>query len=173
MNKITGIYSNRIKKRNLLVMPVRIVCTLIMSATYYWLARGSNTLKKEVMERKMKTLDKLRARKNILLGQVEQIVLLAILHRLNRAYGTEINNEIEVKTGIKLTVGALYSTLDRMVQKDLIICVDSAGVDATQSSKSRRYFSITTRGRQLLDESINIVQKMKGDIDIWAIPSVA
>jgi DNA-binding PadR family transcriptional regulator len=118
----------------------------------------------KLMPNKMKTLDnKLRARKHILLGQIEQVVLLAILHRLNRAYGIEINKEIEVRTGIKLTVGALYSTLDRMEQKGLINCVDS---ELSSNSRSRRYFSVTIKGRQLLNESIDVVQKMRGDVDI-------
>jgi DNA-binding PadR family transcriptional regulator len=121
----------------------------------------------------MKTLSgKLRARKNILLGQVEQVILFAILHRLNRAYGIEIKDEIEKRTGIKLTVGALYSTLDRMVQKDIITCVD-ADTEVTQNTRVRRYFSVTTKGRQLLNESVDIAQKMREGLDISAIPAIA
>jgi PadR family transcriptional regulator PadR len=118
----------------------------------------------------MKTLTgKLRSRKNVLIGQVEQVILLAILHRLNNAYGIEIKDEIENRIGVKLTVGALYSTLDRMVQKDILTCID-AEVD---NSKSRKYFSVTQRGRYLLHESIEIAKKMRGDVDILAIPGVA
>lgn len=112
---------------------------------------------------------KLRSRKNILLGQIEQIILLAILHRSNHAYSIDINDEIERRTGIKLTVGAMYSTLDRMVKKDLITCIDVDN-EVAQNSRSRRYFSVTTRGRHLLHESIDIARKMQERIDILAIP---
>lgn len=120
----------------------------------------------------MLTGGKLRSRKNIPIGQVEQVVLLAILHRLNRAYGADINDEIEGRTGIKLTVGALYSTLDRMVQKDIIVCVDT-NADLAQGTRSRRYFSVTNKGRQLLYEAIDISERMKGNLDVLGVPAIA
>lgn len=117
----------------------------------------------------MNTLGKLRSRKHVLIGQVEQVILLAILRRLNSAYGIEISDEIEKRIDIKLTVGALYSTLDRMVQKDLITFIDAE----SQNSKSRKYFSVTTKGRQLLSESLEITKKMQENVDIFGIPVVA
>lgn len=112
----------------------------------------------------MNTLtSKLRSRKNVLIGQVEQVILLAILHRLNSAYGLEIKDEIEGRIAIKLTVGALYSTLDRMVRKGLIECIDS---EEPTNPKSRKYFSVTSRGKKLLQESIELTEKMRSGLDI-------
>ena len=48
------------------------------------------------------------------LGEFEQIVLLAIVRLADEAYGVPIRLEIERRTGRALTVGALYSTLDRL-----------------------------------------------------------
>ena len=48
------------------------------------------------------------------LGELEQIVLLAILRVGPDAYGVPIRQEIEARTGRALTVGALYRTLDRL-----------------------------------------------------------
>jgi DNA-binding PadR family transcriptional regulator len=115
---------------------------------------------------KMNTLiGKLRSRKNVLIGQIEQIILLAILHRSNHAYGIEIKDEIMNKIQVELTSGALYTTLDRMVRKGLIMCVDPEEIADFKSS--RKYFSVTTKGKQILQESISIVDEMRGDLDLF------
>src|SRR4029453_15067120 len=54
------------------------------------------------------------------LGEVEQIVLLAVLRLGDDAYGVPIRLEIERRTGRALTVGALYRTLDRLQNKSYI-----------------------------------------------------
>ena len=51
------------------------------------------------------------------LGEFEQIVLLAVLRLADSAYGVPIRREIEERGGRKVTVGALYSTLDRLEAK--------------------------------------------------------
>jgi len=51
------------------------------------------------------------------LGEFEQIVLLAVLRLGKDAYGVPIRREIEKRCGRKVTVGALYSTLDRLEAK--------------------------------------------------------
>src|SRR5688500_19681164 len=51
------------------------------------------------------------------LGELEQIVLLAVLRLGEDAYGVPIRSEIERRTGRSLTVGALYRTLDRLENK--------------------------------------------------------
>lgn len=51
------------------------------------------------------------------LGEFGQIVLLAILRLGEGAYGVPIRHEIEKRTGRHVSVGALYSTLDRLESK--------------------------------------------------------
>lgn len=109
-------------------------------------------------------VNKLRSRKNLPIGQIEQIILFAILHRLNHAYSIDIKDEIQNRSGINLTIGALYSTLDRMVKKELITFQD---IDVENSKvKSRKCFSVSNKGRQLLRETIDITEKMQGQLDI-------
>ena len=54
------------------------------------------------------------------LGELEQIVLLAVLRLGEDAYGVPIRLEIERRTGRSLTVGALYRTLDRLEAKGYV-----------------------------------------------------
>ena len=73
------------------------------------------------------------------LGELEQIVLLAILRLGDDAYGVPIGLEIEKRTGRSLTVGALYRTLDRLEDKGY---VSSWFGDPTpeRGGRSKRYF---------------------------------
>jgi PadR family transcriptional regulator PadR len=75
------------------------------------------------------------------LGELEQIVLLAILRLGDEAYGVPIRLEIERRTGRALSVGALYRTLDRLEDKGY---VSSAFSDPTpeRGGRSKRYFKV-------------------------------
>ena len=54
------------------------------------------------------------------LGEFEQMVLLAILHVGDEAYGVPIVEEIERRTGRSASRAAVYVTLRRLEKKGLI-----------------------------------------------------
>jgi DNA-binding PadR family transcriptional regulator len=83
------------------------------------------------------------------LGEFEQIVLLAILRLAESAYGVPIRHEIEKRADRKVTVGALYSTLDRLEAKGY---VSSWFADPTgeRGGRSRRYFRVEPLGIEAL-----------------------
>jgi PadR family transcriptional regulator, regulatory protein PadR len=86
------------------------------------------------------------------LGEFEQIVLLAVLRLGDHSYGVPVRHEIENRTGRSLTVGALYSTLERLEQKGY---VTSHYGDPTpeRGGRSRRYFKIRPLGLRVLRET--------------------
>ena len=86
------------------------------------------------------------------LGELEQIVLLAVLRLGEDAYGVPIRLEIERRTGRALTVGALYRTLDRLEAKGY---VTSWFGDPTpeRGGRSKRYFKIRPIGLRTLRAS--------------------
>jgi DNA-binding PadR family transcriptional regulator len=53
-------------------------------------------------------------------GEFEQLVLIAIVRLEDDAYGATIRREIEARTGRRLTISAVYTTLDRLEQKGLL-----------------------------------------------------
>jgi DNA-binding PadR family transcriptional regulator len=93
------------------------------------------------------------------LGEFEQIVLLAVLRLGEDAYGVPIRSEIERRTGRSLTVGALYSTLDRLEHKGL---VSSRFSDPTpeRGGRSKRYFSVRPLGLRTLRASRDALAAM-------------
>jgi PadR family transcriptional regulator PadR len=93
------------------------------------------------------------------LGELEQIVLLAVLRVGEDAYGVPIRLEIERRTGRSLTVGALYRTLDRLEAKGY---VTSWFGDPTpeRGGRSKRYFKVRPAGLRALRASRDALTAM-------------
>jgi PadR family transcriptional regulator PadR len=93
------------------------------------------------------------------LGELEQIVLLAVLRTGLNAYGVPIRQEIEERTGRSLTVGALYRTLDRLEQKGYVA---SWFGDPTpeRGGRSKRYFKVRPAGLRALRASRDALAAM-------------
>jgi DNA-binding PadR family transcriptional regulator len=79
------------------------------------------------------------------LGEVEQLVLLAVLRLDGDAYAVPIRDLIERQTGIALARGSIYITLDRLERKGL---VESAMSEPTPEpgGKARRVFRLRPAG---------------------------
>lgn len=95
----------------------------------------------------------------IYLGEFEQIVLLAILRLGEKAYGVPIRAEIENRAHRKVTVGALYSTLDRLEAKRLVHSW-FADPTAQRGGRSKRYFKLLPAGVEALSQSRAVFNSM-------------
>lgn len=100
-----------------------------------------------------------------LLGEFEQIVLLAILRLGENAYGVTIRSEIAACTKRQPTPGALYTTLDRMEQKGL---VQSWLGDPTpqRGGRAKRYFVVTRKGRIAVISAQRSYQSLLQGLDL-------
>ncbi len=92
------------------------------------------------------------------LGEFEQIVLLAVLRLGEKAYGVPIRAEIESRAGRKVTVGALYATLDRLEAKGLVHSW-FADPTAQRGGRSKRYFKLLPAGVTALSGSRAVFEK--------------
>ena len=79
------------------------------------------------------------------LGEVEQLVLLAVLRLEGTAYAVPIRDLIQRQTGLALARGSIYITVDRLERKGL---VESQMSDPTPEpgGKARRVFRIRPAG---------------------------
>jgi DNA-binding PadR family transcriptional regulator len=93
------------------------------------------------------------------LGELEQIVLLAVVRLAEDAYGVPIRREIEKRADRKVTVGALYSTLDRLEAKGYLTSW-FADPTAERGGRSRRYFRIEPRGIEALAHAKEMFDRM-------------
>lgn len=99
------------------------------------------------------------ANQSNLLGPHEQVVLLAIVHAGDDAYGMTIRREVEERSGRTLSIGAVYTTLDRLQRKGY---VRSRMGDATpeRGGRAKRHYRITAKGEHALRESRQLLQSM-------------
>jgi DNA-binding PadR family transcriptional regulator len=96
------------------------------------------------------------------LGDLEQIVLLAVLRLGDRAYTVPILEEIEAQSGRKVARGALYTALDRLETKG---CLRSRLGDPLpeRGGRPRRYFTVTPAAvRALKDSRLALMRLWRG-----------
>ena len=85
------------------------------------------------------------------LGEFEELVLLTIAAFNNKAYGVLIKEEIEKRTERKVSMGAMYTSLGRLENKNLITSEWGDSVPE-RGGKRKRLFSITAAGKEALLE---------------------
>ena len=98
------------------------------------------------------------------LGEFEQIVLLAILRLRDEAYAIPVREEIETRTGRRVSRGALYTALDRLEAKR---CLRSRMSDPLpeRGGRSRRYFTVTPAGLAALRASRRALRQLWQGLD--------
>ena len=97
--------------------------------------------------------------RDIYLGELEQIVLLAVLRLGDAAYAVPILEQIEEQTGRQLARGALYTALDRLETKG---CLRSRVGEPLpeRGGRSRRYFSVTPAAVRALKQSKHALMRL-------------
>ena len=93
------------------------------------------------------------------LGAFEQQILLALMHLGADAYGLTIREAIEARTGRAVSAGALYTALDRLETRGLVI---SRLGDPTpqRGGKRKRLYTVQPAGERALTEAYDSLQLM-------------
>jgi DNA-binding PadR family transcriptional regulator len=93
------------------------------------------------------------------LGNLELLVLLALMRLGDNAYGVLISREIDEATGRGVALGSVYATLERLAAKGL---VSSSLGDPTpeRGGRAKRYFQITAKGLREVRETQRALTSM-------------
>lgn len=93
------------------------------------------------------------------LGEFELMLLLAVIHLGDDAYGVPISRELEAHRGRTVSVGSVYAALERLETKGLV--TSSLG-DPTpeRGGKAKRYFRITKEGLHQVQETRRVLTKL-------------
>jgi DNA-binding PadR family transcriptional regulator len=99
------------------------------------------------------------------LGEFEHIVVLALLRLADQAYGVTVRQEIEVRTGREVSIGAIYATLDRLETKGY---VKSHLGDPTpeRGGRSKRFFHVTAKGVAAVNRTHRALRSMTKGLDL-------
>lgn len=87
--------------------------------------------------------------KRTFLGQMELMVLLALVRLGDDAYGVPISKELRNTAGTEVALGRVYAALERLEQKKFVL---STLGDSTpeRGGRAKRYFRVTPRGLRAL-----------------------
>jgi DNA-binding PadR family transcriptional regulator len=99
-----------------------------------------------------------------ILGEFEQLVLLAILRLAPDAYGVSIAAELEARAGRRVSRGALYTTLDRLETKGLVRWKFAQGA-VERDYLPRRCYVVSERGLSALRASRQVLRRMWSGLD--------
>lgn len=87
------------------------------------------------------------------------VVLMAVLHVGADAFGSAIRDDLEARSGRRVSRGAVYITLDRLQEKGLL--TSTLGEASTaRGMRPRRYFRLTPQGLSTLKSSLGLVARM-------------
>jgi len=93
------------------------------------------------------------------LGEFELMILLAVIHLGDDAYGVPISRELERHRGRGVSVGSVYAALERMEAKGLVA---STLGDPTpeRGGKAKRYFTVTKAGLRQVHETRRVLSRL-------------
>jgi len=86
------------------------------------------------------------------LGDLEQMILLAVLRLGDRAFALAVMRELDREVGRKVSRGSLYKTLERLREKGMVAWRTEDGTPE-RGGRLRRVFSVTPDGVSALSES--------------------
>ena len=95
------------------------------------------------------------------MGALEQEVLRAILRRGNDAYGMEVREEIEARTGRPVSYGDVYTCLDRL-EAEGYASSRVGEVTRERGGRARKYFRVEPVGQHALRATRGTVPVARG-----------
>ncbi len=99
-----------------------------------------------------------------ILGELEQLVLLALIRLGNGAYGAAILKEIKDRTGRDVSTGSCYMALGRLEDKKMI--ASYVGLPTRQrGGRRRRHYLIDKEGERALGRAWRAVRAMSDGIE--------
>ncbi|MEZ5492303.1 MAG: PadR family transcriptional regulator [Gammaproteobacteria bacterium] len=85
------------------------------------------------------------------LGEFEHIVLLTLIRLGDDAYGMSVRATIHELIGRDISIGAIYTTLDRLQEKGFVKSRKGEST-ARRGGRAKKYFAVTDSGRRALKE---------------------
>jgi PadR family transcriptional regulator PadR len=98
------------------------------------------------------------------LGEFEQLVLLGVLQSGDDAYGVPVWRTIETRTVRKVSLAAVYKTLDRLEAKGAVRSRVGEPT-AERGGRAKRVYQVTPPGLRALRASLTAVRRMTAGLD--------
>jgi PadR family transcriptional regulator PadR len=102
--------------------------------------------------------------KGTYLGDFEQLVMLALMRLGDRAYGMTVRRQLEEIADRRVSLGAIYATLDRLEDKGLVRSV-LAVAGPERRGRAKRFFKVNAPGVKALRNSLASLDRMRSGLD--------
>jgi len=100
----------------------------------------------------------------LVLGEFEQLVLLALLRLGNGAYGASIRREIKDLTKRDVPIGSVYVTLARLERKKMV--VSYVGLPSKErGGRRRKHYLMNEPGQRALGRAYRAVKAMSQGLE--------
>ena len=93
------------------------------------------------------------------LGELEQLLLMALLRRDGEASGIDLRAELADRTGRSVLPGAVYTIMERMRERGLVTAFTGEATPE-RGGRRRKYYRITPAGERALAASYRQVERM-------------
>ena len=93
------------------------------------------------------------------IGDLEVMVMLALLRLGDNAYGVPISQEIEQQSGREVALGSVYATLERLEGRGLVSSYLGKPT-AERGGKAKRYFRVTQNGLRQVRQTRQVLMKL-------------
>jgi PadR family transcriptional regulator PadR len=105
-----------------------------------------------------------------MLGELEQLVLLAVMRVGTDAYGVPVHDEIQTRAGRDLTLGTIYKTLSRLEDKGLVTSRIGEPTSERGGRRTRCYL-VTAAGKRSLHATFTTLRHMARGLDVGLEPT--
>jgi DNA-binding PadR family transcriptional regulator len=93
------------------------------------------------------------------LGELEQLVLIALLRLGDQGYGVSVQREIAAHAHRSLSFATIYTTLNRLEGKGLVVA-RLGEATAERGGRRKTYFSLSSAGRSAVQASLRALRTM-------------
>src|SRR5215472_4250502 len=94
-----------------------------------------------------------------IVGEFEQLVMLALLRQEAEAYGMSLAADITERTGRDVSIGAVYKALDRLAAKGWVL--SRVGEPTPErGGRRKKYFRLSGSGQRALRQSLAALRSM-------------
>lgn len=97
-------------------------------------------------------------------GEFEQLVLLALVRLGNGTYGAAIHRDIQERTQREVAAGTLYVTLARLENKAMIVSYVGSPT-RERGGRRRKHYVLATRGEQALGRAYRTFKAMSQGLE--------
>ena len=98
-------------------------------------------------------------------GELEQLVLLAVMQAGDDAYGVVVQSAIRRKARRDLTLGTIYKTLSRLEAKGFVTS-ELGEPTAERGGRAKRYYHVSAAGRRALQQQLASLRAMATGLDV-------